>query len=404
MKTAVVILNWNTKDYLERFVPGVLRSLEGTDAELTVADSASEDGSMQMLAEKFPQVRQIRLDRNYGFTGGYNKALAEVNAEYFVLLNSDIEVPEGWLQPLVRTLDENPDVGACAPKLHSWYEKDRFEYAGAAGGYIDCFGFPFCRGRIMKRTEKDMGQYDTPADVMWATGACLMVRSSLFRSLGGLDGRFFAHMEEIDLCWRMQLEGYKVRIVPESTVWHLGGGTLPQTSPWKLKLNYRNNLLLLENNLAKTYALDLTRTALDRKLKGIKKETLAEKDARESYLNGIDLDRIAERACRKAGRRIFRRMLIDGCAGAAYLAMFRWDFFKAVVEAHSEFRKLSRRHNHSDGEVNAYLTRIADAAEIPEIRGIWPHWIITAAMFLGKKTSGKVEAYFSAENKRRHIW
>ena len=176
LKTAVVILNWNTKNYLEKFVPGILRSIEGEDAGLVVADSASTDGSMQMMAEKFPSVRRIELDKNYGFTGGYNRALEQIDAEYFVLLNSDIEVPDGWLHPLTETLDRNPDVGACAPKLHSWYEKDKFEYAGAAGGYIDSFGFPFCRGRIMKMVETDEGQYDTPADVLWATGACLMVR------------------------------------------------------------------------------------------------------------------------------------------------------------------------------------------------------------------------------------
>ena len=255
MKTAVVILNWNTKGYLEKFVPGILHSLEGTDAELVVADSASTDGSMEMMAEKFPEVRRITLDKNYGFTGGYNRALSMIEAEYYVLINSDIEVQDGWIQPLTETLDRNHEVGACAPKLHSWYERDMFEYAGAAGGYLDSFGFPLCRGRIMNMVEKDEGQYDSPADVFWATGACLMIRSSLFRELGGLDDRFFAHMEEIDLCWRLQLNGYRIRIVPQSTVYHLGGGTLPQTSPWKLKLNYRNNLLMLENNLARTIAL-----------------------------------------------------------------------------------------------------------------------------------------------------
>ena len=255
MKTAVVILNWNTKGYLEKFVPGILHSLEGTDAELVVADSASTDGSMQMMAEKFPEVRRITLDKNYGFTGGYNRALSMIETEYYVLINSDIEVQDGWIQPLTETLDRDPEVGACAPKLHSWYERDMFEYAGAAGGYLDSFGFPLCRGRIMNMVEKDEGQYDSPADVFWATGACLMIRSSLFRELGGLDDRFFAHMEEIDLCWRLQLNGYRIRIVPQSTVYHLGGGTLPQTSPWKLKLNYRNNLLMLENNLARTIAL-----------------------------------------------------------------------------------------------------------------------------------------------------
>lgn len=249
MKTAVVILNWNTKGYLEKFVPGILHSLEGTDAELVVADSASTDGSMEMMAEKFPEVRRITLDKNYGFTGGYNRALSMIEAEYYVLINSDIEVQDGWIQPLTETLDRNPEVGACAPKLHSWYERDMFEYAGAAGGYLDSFGFPLCRGRIMNMVEKDDGQYDSPADVFWATGACLMIRSSLFRELGGLDDRFFAHMEEIDLCWRLHQRGLAIRVIPQSVVFHLGGGSLPASNPKKTYLNFRNNLFLLYKNL-----------------------------------------------------------------------------------------------------------------------------------------------------------
>lgn len=249
MKTAVVILNWNTKGYLEKFVPGILHSLEGTDAELVVADSASTDGSMEMMAEKFPEVRRITLDKNYGFTGGYNRALSMIEAEYYVLINSDIEVQDGWIQPLTETLDRNPEVGACAPKLHSWYERDMFEYAGAAGGYLDSFGFPLCRGRIMNMVEKDEGQYDSPADVFWATGACLMIRSSLFRELGGLDDRFFAHMEEIDLCWRLHQRGQAIRVIPQSVVFHLGGGSLPASNPKKTYLNFRNNLFLLYKNL-----------------------------------------------------------------------------------------------------------------------------------------------------------
>lgn len=236
MRTAVVILNWNTKEYLERFLPGLLASAtDGT--EIIVADSASTDGSMEMLSEKFPTVRQIRLDKNYGFTGGYNRAFKAVcelpdagDLEYFVLINSDIEVPQDWLKPLTDWMDSHPDCAACAPKLHSWYEKDSFEYAGAAGGMLDRFGYPFCRGRVLKRVEKDNGQYDSPAKVFWATGACLMVRKTEYSKMVGLDDRFFAHMEEIDLCWRLQLEGKNIFVVPQSVVWHLGGGTLPNDS------------------------------------------------------------------------------------------------------------------------------------------------------------------------------
>lgn len=397
MKTAVVILNWNTKGYLEQFVPGILKSLEGEDAGLVVADSASTDGSMQMMEEKFPSVRRIQLDRNYGFTGGYNMALGQIDAEYFVLLNSDIEVPEGWLRPLVETLDNHPEAGACAPKLHSWFEKDKFEYAGAAGGYLDSFGFPFCRGRIMKMVEKDWGQYDTPEDVFWATGACLMVRRSLFESLGGLDGRFFAHMEEIDLCWRIQLAGYRVRIVPESAVYHIGGGTLPQTSPWKLKLNYRNNLLLLENNLARTYALDILRSRMGDE---------PERMVREIIADGAATGKMAAKACRRAGRRIFWRMAVDGCTGLAYLAMLKWCMFKAVVQAHGEFRKLSARPSPDD--VAGYITGILRSAEVrdggrgadavPEIRGMYGHWILPRAVLMREKAFDAIRKYFSGKH------
>ncbi len=376
MKTSVVILNWNTTGYLERFIPDILHSIQGLDAELVVADSASTDGSLEMMASKFPEVRRIALDANYGFTGGYNRALQEIDSEYYVLLNSDIEVKDGWLQPLVGTLDNHPDIGACAPKLHSWYDRNNFEYAGAAGGYIDSLGFPFCRGRIMKMVEKDEGQYDTPEDVLWATGACLMVRSNLFHKLGGLDNRFFAHMEEIDLCWRMQLEGYKVRIVPQSVVWHLGGGTLPQNSPWKLKLNYRNNLMLLENNLSRTYSID----RLKKSIQNGKQTDTAE------------LARIAKKACRKARLTIFERMIVDGLTGLAYLAMLKWDYFKAVIGAHKEFRAKSKRTDIAG--IQAYLSQWTDCPVLPEVKGIYPHWIIPRAILCKERTFGYIRRYF----------
>ena len=205
MRTAVVILNWNTEGFLREFLPGLISSVGKVDgAEVVVADNASTDESMQMMQEEFPQVRTIAFDKNYGFTGGYNKAFEVLygNAgspksdatEYFLLINSDIEVNDGWLQPLVDWMDNHPDCGACAPKLHSYQQKDMFEYAGAAGGYLDSFGYPFCRGRVLSRLEQDEGQYDSPADVLWATGACLLIRSKVYADLGGLDERFFAHM------------------------------------------------------------------------------------------------------------------------------------------------------------------------------------------------------------------
>ena len=245
-------MNWNTAEFLRRFLPALLESVRGLDAEVVVADNASGDASVEVLRTEFPGVRTIALEENYGFTGGYNRALREVEAEYYVLLNSDVEVPQGWLEPLVDWMDSHPECGACGPKLLCWDERDRFEYAGAAGGYIDRFGFPFCRGRVLSRTEKDRGQYDSPAQVLWVSGACMMVRSALWREFGGLDERFFAHMEEIDLCWRMALGGWTVWNVPSSKVYHIGGGSLPNGSPRKVELNFRNSLLMLDKCLPAT--------------------------------------------------------------------------------------------------------------------------------------------------------
>ena len=298
MKTAVVILNWNTKGFLEKFLPGLVDSVKGLDAGVIVADNASTDGSRELLRERFPSVSRIEFDRNYGFTGGYNRAFSGIDAEYFVLINSDIEVPQGWLQPLTRYMDTHADCGACGPKLLSYNDRDSFEYAGAAGGYLDRYGYPFCRGRVLGKVAKDRGQYDDPEDVLWISGACLLVRSALWRKLGGLDDRFFAHFEEIDLCWRIQLAGYRVTSVPDSKVWHVGGGTLPQGSPFKLKLNYRNSLLMLEKNLPLTIGSG------------------------------------------KASLRIFIRKILDGCAAILYLFTFRVKDFKAVWDAHREYRSL----------------------------------------------------------------
>ena len=342
MKTAVVILNWNTQDYLQRFLPALIDSCRDRDAEVIVADSASTDGSMELMARAFPDVRRIELDANYGFTGGYNRALAQVDAELFVLINSDVEVTPDWLGPLTRWMDAHPDCGACAPKLLSWYDHGNFEYAGAAGGLIDRWGYPFCRGRVLKRVERDGGQYDAPADVLWATGACLMVRSNVWRHFGGLDDRFFAHMEEIDLCWRMQLEGWKVQVVPESVVYHLGGGTLPATSPWKLQLNFRNNLLLLENNLARTYVTE-----------------------------GI----APARALRKATRRIGLRMLLDAASAAVYALTGRWSFAKAVYKGHEGYRTLRRPV--TVAELEAYRTQFAGKGRVA---GRWKGSILVQAL------------------------
>lgn len=249
MTTAIVILNWNGEKYLQQFLPVLLEKTTVSDAEIIVADNASTDNSLEVLKAHFPTIRTIVLDKNYGFAGGYNKALEQIVADYYVLLNSDVEVTDGWLEPLVNYMNDNNKVAACQPKIRSYYNKTHFEHAGAAGGFIDHFGFPFCRGRVFGVVEEDNGQYDTLSDVFWATGACLMVRSEVFRKVGGLDDDFFAHMEEIDLCWRLNSRGYRVVCIPESTVYHIGGGTLHVEHPHKTYLNFRNNLLMLYKNL-----------------------------------------------------------------------------------------------------------------------------------------------------------
>ena len=244
MKLAIVILNWNGAKMLRQYLPSVLQ-YSREEATVIVADNASTDDSLELLREHYPEVQLILFDKNWGFADGYNNALAQIDAEYFLLLNSDIEVTHHWLTPLIEFMDTHPDVAACQPKLLSIADHDAFEYAGASGGFLDRYGYPFCRGRIFETVEKDDGQYDTPAEVLWATGAALFVRARIYNNVGGLDGRFFAHNEEIDLCWRMRLMGYKIYCLPESVVFHVGGGTLPKSNPMKTFLNFRNNLTML---------------------------------------------------------------------------------------------------------------------------------------------------------------
>jgi GT2 family glycosyltransferase len=295
LKTAVVILNWNGKECLEKFLSGVVEnSLTTPGTEVIVADNGSIDDSVQWIQNNQPRVRLILFDKNYGFTGGYNRVLAQVEADYYVLLNSDIEVTVGWLYPLVELMDTDPDIGACMPKIKAYHSPGYFEYAGAAGGFIDKYGYPFCRGRILDKIEKDEGQYDEACEVFWATGACLMIRAKLYHETGGLDNDFFAHMEEIDLCWRLQRIGYKIMSQPQSVVYHIGGGALPNNSPRKLFLNYRNNLLMMYKNLpAKNYRWI-----------------------------------------------IFLRMILDGLSACMYLLNFKFKFFAAVPKAYWAFYKM----------------------------------------------------------------
>ena len=298
MKVAVVILNWNGEQMLRDFLPSVVAHsvLPDTvgEAVVYVADNGSTDGSLKLLADAFPTVRTIVFDKNWGFADGYNKAFDQIDAEYAVLLNSDVEVTGGWLLPLVEYMDAHPQVAACQPKLMAYHEKESFEYAGAMGGYIDRYGYPYCRGRIFDTVEKDCHQYDADVPLLWATGACLMVRLPIYKEVGGLDGRFFAHMEEIDLCWRMRCRGYEVRSVADSVVYHVGGATLNAGNPRKTFLNFRNNLLMLYKNLP------------------------------AGELRGVMLV----------------RGLLDYVAAAMFALKGEWGSAKAVVRARKEYRKL----------------------------------------------------------------
>jgi GT2 family glycosyltransferase len=245
---AVVILNWNGREFLRKFLPSVIK-YSRERAEIIVADNASTDSSIEFLQKEFPDIRIIQNLTNGGFAKGYNDALRQVEADYYILLNSDIEVTENWIMPVIRLMESDPSIGACQPKLRSYHQPEKFEYAGAAGGFIDTYGYPFCRGRLFQHLEDDHGQYDDVHEIFWATGACLFVRAKLFHGYGGLDNDFFAHMEEIDFCWRLKNNGYRIMYCPDSVVFHVGGGTLPKKSARKTYLNFRNNLALLYKNL-----------------------------------------------------------------------------------------------------------------------------------------------------------
>ncbi|MEJ5303570.1 MAG: glycosyltransferase family 2 protein [Bacteroidales bacterium] len=247
-RVAVVILNWNGRAFLKQFLPQVIK-YSADMADVVVIDNASTDDSLECLKENFPEVKVISNSANLGFAGGYNQGLGKLDNEYYILLNSDIEVTEHWIEPLLSYMDVHPHVAACQPKILSWHQPKYFEYAGASGGFIDQWGYPFCRGRIFQKIEEDHGQYDEPIRVFWASGACMFVRSEIFHEAGGFDADFFAHMEEIDLCWRFQHMGFEIAVVPSSRVYHIGGGTLPKQSWRKTYLNMRNNGLMLIKNL-----------------------------------------------------------------------------------------------------------------------------------------------------------
>lgn len=252
-KTAVVILNWNGEKLLEQFLPALMKNTPEEEADIIVADNGSTDNSLLYLEQSYPSVRIIRLDKNYGFAEGYNKALAQLDHKYAVLLNSDVEVTENWLTTAINYLENHPEVAALQPKILSYNNKSSFEYAGACGGYLDIYGYPFCRGRIFNTIEKDSGQYDRETEVLWASGACLFIRREDYLEAGGLDAYFFAHQEEIDLCWRLRAREKKIVCLPQSTVYHVGGATLKMEHPRKTFLNFRNNLLMMYKNLPDKY-------------------------------------------------------------------------------------------------------------------------------------------------------
>lgn len=327
----MVILNWNGRRWLEQFLPGVLQ--HSPEAQVVVADNASTDNSIRFLQDHFPQVRLIQLSENHGFCEGYNLALQQVQANYYVMLNSDVEVTHDWLTPMVALLESNEQIAACQPKIKSFHQRSHFEYAGAAGGFLDAYGYPFCRGRLFDTLEEDKGQYDDTRPVFWATGACLMVRANAYWQAGGLEKAFFAHMEEIDLCWRLQNLGYQIYYQGHSTVYHVGGGTLPKANPRKTFLNFRNGAALLYKNLAR------------------------------KELNQI----------------LYTRLVLDGVAAAQFFLKGQWKEVDAIWRAHRAFfemKKYLQEHRRSHPEQK-------ETAQLP---GWYPKSVVWQYFVKGKKT------------------
>jgi len=337
MKVAVVVLNWNGKSFLETFLPSIV-SCSPLNVQIIVADNASTDDSVVFLNTNYPQVSIIKNTINGGFAKGYNDALKHVNAEYYVLLNSDVEVTPGWIEPIIKLMDADETIAACQPKIKSYSNKQHFEYAGAAGGFIDKYGYPFCRGRILDKVEEDNGQYDTDREVFWATGACLFIRAKCFHLVNGFDEDFFAHMEEIDLCWRLKNIGYKIMCCSGSTVYHVGGGTLNKVKPQKTFLNFRNNLILLCKNHASQYF----------------------------------------------SIKLFIRFVMDGIAGIKFLLSGEFGHFIAVIKAHfsfySSFNKTLKKRRQLKKQIEHYTTT-----------AVYLHSIIADYFLRGKKTFKEID-------------
>lgn len=331
-KVSVVILNWNGRDLLRKYLPSVCRYSITEDSDVYVADNGSDDDSLDILETEFPQVRIIRLKENYGFAEGYNRAIRKITSPYVVLLNSDVEVTDGWLDPLIEFADENPDVAAIQPKILSLRDKEKFEHAGAAGGFIDKNGFPYCRGRIFSTLETDSGQYDSIIEIFWASGAAFFTRTDDYVAAGGLDPHFFAHMEEIDLCWRYLLMGKSIYCVPQSVLYHLGGATLDSDSPRKVYLNFRNNILMLYKNLPRE----------------------------------------------KRGKIIFRRKILDGIAAINFFLTGKARNVMSIIDAHRDAAKM----------IDKYYKHSVDKSEKRDIlseRGHDRKSILTDYYIKGKK-------------------
>lgn len=325
MTLSIVILNWNGASMLKRFLPSVIE--HSPEAEIVVADNGSTDDSLQVLSSQFPNIRVLSFKRNYGFAEGYNKAISQVECDLCLLLNSDVRVEAGWLKPMLSYMEEHPEVVACQPKIRCEWAPDMLEYAGACGGYIGKLGFPFCRGRILGTVERDEGQHDSIAQIAWATGAALLIRRNVYLEVGGLDARFFAHQEEIDLCWRLRSRGYSIVCIPESVVYHVGGGTLPKESPRKAYLNFRNNLLLLYKNLP------------------------------EKRFHMV----------------MFWRRLLDMAAALHFLFGGHWESCKAVILAHIDFRRIHKDFK-ADRDKNLAATVVPAEQILSPINLLWQYY------------------------------
>lgn len=333
-KVAIVILNWNGQKLLEKFLPSVLKYSNRENTEIIIADNNSSDKSIDFVNTTFPSVKTIVLDKNYGFAEGYNRALEKIDAEFFILLNSDVEVSENWIAPCIEQFIKDKKIAAIQPKILSYNEPELLEYAGAAGGFIDKFGYPFCRGRILNRLETDNQQYQTSTQIFWASGACMFVRASTFKEVGGFDADFWAHMEEIDMCWRLKGRGYKIVYQPQSVIYHLGGGTLSYGSPQKVYLNFRNNLWMLYKNLPKF----------------------------------------------EFKRKLIIRMILDGVAAVKFLAGFHFKSSVAVLNAHISFYKNLEQLRKKRKEIQKHAV-VGKHKEIYPKSIMWKFFIQNKKMF-----------------------